>query len=83
LYLRPGNAGRKAASHQCFLRQHYLGQVQRVFRVPRETLSLAPTAAPVGSPNELKLERFVRSVKPAKIHFQKSYEPKLANEFRP
>jgi hypothetical protein len=47
-----------------FLRQHYLDQVQRVFRVPRETLSLAPTATLVGSPNKLKLERFTDSVKP-------------------
>jgi hypothetical protein len=48
-----------------FLRQHYLDQVQRVFRVPRETLSLAPAAALVGSPNSQKLERFTGSVKRA------------------
>jgi hypothetical protein len=69
--LRPGNAGRKAASRQCFLRQHYLGQVQRVFRVPRETLSLAPTAALVGSPNSFKLKAGRPEGQPAKFIFKK------------
>jgi hypothetical protein len=81
-HLRPGNAGRKAAARRCFLRQHYLGQVQRVFRVPRETLSLAPTATLVGSPNNLKLERFARSVKRANAGkiFAKACEIKTAGK---
>lgn len=47
-----------------FLRQHYLDQVQRVFRVPRETLSLAPITTPVGSPNnsEVRMVRPTRQV---------------------
>jgi hypothetical protein len=66
-----------------FLRQHYLGQVQRVFRVPRETLSLAPTATLVGSPNGFKVKAICSGRQLAKFFFKKSNEPKLANKFRP
>jgi hypothetical protein len=43
-------AATSVALRKEFLRQHYLDQVKRVFRVPHETLSLASQMTPVGSP---------------------------------
>jgi hypothetical protein len=43
-------SGGKSGTALPFLRQHYLDQVQWVFRVLHETLSLASQMTPVGSP---------------------------------
>jgi hypothetical protein len=52
------------------------GSGSRVFRVPRETLSLAPTAALVGSPNSFKFKASRPEGQPAKFFFHKKSRAK-------